>query len=281
MTRLTQADIQNIAGELKAYDDGLIRLTGLNLAGIACRAYGLARPALTESAAGIRVGIIPITWGQGMIPGFSEAVRSIVEHLGFTAFVTHETDVAGFSETAVRGADVILLSDDDDFQAIHLKAGISMHNNAATGQVFAAGLDLMAGGIKDKKVLVVGCGPVGQKAGQELLQRGARLAMVDVDLEKARHAAQVLTQQLNIAVNVVKDIEQALMEYEYILDASPAAGIIDEQHVVGNTLISAPGVPLGLTPQAVQTATGRLLHDTLQLGVAAMMAGVVKGALLK
>lgn len=276
MTRLTQNDIQDIPAGLKAYDDTLKSLTGADLAGIACRAYGLNASAFREVAAITRVGVIPITWGQGVIPGFSETVRSIIEHLGFTAFVTHETDVAGLSETAVRGADMILLSDDEDFQAIHLKAGISVHNSTATGQVFAAGLDLMAQGIKGKMVLVVGCGPVGQQAGQELLQRGARLAMVDVDLEKARHVAQVLTKQLNTAVSVVTDIEQALMEYEYILDASPAADIIDVQHVIGNTLISAPGVPLGLTPQAVQAASGRLLHDTLQLGVAAMMAAIIK-----
>jgi pyrrolysine biosynthesis protein PylD len=276
MTRLTQNDIKTIPDMLDTYDDKLLSITGLNLAGIACRAFGLARSAFTEFAAGIRVGVIPITWGQGMISGFSETVQAIIEHLGFTAFVTHETDVAGLSETAVRGADMILLSDDEDFQAIHLKAGISVHNSTATGQVFAAGLDLMAQGIKGKKALVVGCGPVGQKAGQELLQRGARLAMVDVDLEKTCHVAQVLTKQLNTAVSVVTDIEQALTEYEHILDASPAADIIDVQHVIGNTLISAPGVPLGLTPQAVQAASGRLLHDTLQLGVAAMMAAIIK-----
>jgi len=276
MTRLTQDDIKNIPEMLKAYDDTLIGLTGLNLAGIACQAYGLNESVFQEVAAITRVGIIPITWGQGMIPGFSETVRSIVEHLGFTAFVTHETDVAGLAETALRGADMILLSDDDDFQAIHLKAGISVHNSAATGRVFAAGLDLMAQGIKGEKALVVGCGPVGLKAGQELLQRGARLAMVDVDMEKACHAAQTLTRQFNRAVDVEKDMDQALTEYEYILDASPAGGIMGVQHVEGNTLISAPGVPLGLTPQAAQSAPGRLLHDTLQLGVAGMMAAVIK-----
>jgi len=51
---------------------------------------------------------------------------------------------------------------------------------------------------------------------------------------------------------------------------------MDTQHVSGNTLISAPGVPLGLTPQALMAASSRLLHDTLQLGVAAMLAAMIK-----
>ena len=276
MTRLTTDDIQNIATDLKAYDATLNRLTGSDLAGIACRAYGLDKSAFREAAAVTRVGVVPITWGQGIIPGFAETVRRIVEHIGFIVFVTHETDVAGLSEAVKRGADVVLLSDDDDFQAIHLKAGISAHNSEATAKVFAAGLDLMAGGLKGKKALVVGCGPVGRQAGHELLQRGARLTLVDTDREKARRTAKALTQQLDQEVKVMNDLKQALLEYQYILDASPAADIMDEQHVTNNTLISAPGVPLGLAPQAVQAASGRLLHDTLQLGVAAMLAAVVK-----
>ena len=277
MTRLTQDDIQNIPAELKAYDNSLIRLTGLDLAGIACRTYGLDTSAFREAAAVTRVGMVPVTWGRGIIPGFSETVEAIVDHLGFTAFVTRKTDVAGLSEAAEMASDVILLSDDNDFFAIHLKTGISVHNSSATGSVFAAGLELMAKGIQGKKALVVGCGPVGQQAGHELLQRGARLAMVDADLEKAHWAAQELTRQLNQEVRVEENLQQALLEYRYILDASPAAGIMDVQHVAGSTLISAPGVPLGLTPQAIQAATDRLLHDTLQLGVAGMMAAVVKG----
>jgi pyrrolysine biosynthesis protein PylD len=101
--------------------------------------------------------------------------------------------------------------------------------------------------------------------------------MVDADLEKAHWVAQELTRQLNHEVRVEENLQQALLEYRYILDASPAAGIMDVQHVADCTLISAPGVPLGLTPQAIQAATDRLLHDTLQLGVAGMMAAVVKG----
>lgn len=261
---------------LKAYDETLIRLTGLDLAGIACRVYSLERSNFTDAASRTRVGVVPVTWGQGVIPGFSETLVAIAQHLGFTAQVTRETDVAGLSEAAQKRADVIMLSDDDNFRAIHLKEGFSAENSAATGKMFAAGLDLMAGGLEGKAVLVVGCGPVGEQAGLEMLQLGAALSVADVDMEKANCTAQTLQQHIKQDVVVAQDLNKALLQHHYILDATPAAGIMDAQHVDGNTLISAPGVPLGLTPQALKAASGRLLHDTLQLGVAGMLAAVVK-----
>jgi pyrrolysine biosynthesis protein PylD len=276
MTRLTQDDIRNIPATLKAYDDTLMSMTGMDLKGIACRAYGLERSVFMDAVSRTRVGIVPITWGQGIIPGFSETVQEIVVHLGFTAYVTRETDVAGLSEAAEKESDAIMLSDDHDFRAIHLKKGISVDNSEATGKVFAAGLDLMAGGLEGKHALVVGCGPVGRQAGIELLHSGAKLSVVDADLDKARGMAQMLTQLLKQNVTVAHDLHRALLQHRYILDASPAAGIVDTQHVAGHTLISAPGVPLCLTPQALTAVSGRLLHDTLQLGVAAMMAAMAK-----
>ena len=278
MTRLTQNDIQDIPEMLKAYDDQLLSLTGMDLAGVACRTYGLPRSALYDYAAVARVGIVPITCGLGLIPGFAETVKAIVEYLGFAALITPAANVAGLAQAAQWGADVVLLSDDDDFQAIDFKAGISVHNSEATGRVFAAGLDLMAGGLEGKKVLVVGCGPVGRNAGHELMQRGAVLGVADKDLAKARRMAQELKHEVDGEVVAAQDLDRALREYRYILDATPAAGIMDTQHVAGNSLISAPGVPLGLTPEALQAASGRVLHDTLQLGVAAMLAAVIKGS---
>ena len=278
MTRLTQDDIKAIPGMLKAYDDTLVSMTGFDLGGIACRACGLVRSEFMDAAACTRVGIVPVTWGQGIIPGFSQTVQKIVAHLGFTAYVTRESDVAGLSEAAERGSDVIMLSDDDDFRAIHLKTGISVDNSEATGKVFAVGLDLMAKGLEDKNALVVGCGPVGRQAGFALLQLGAKLSVMDADPELALNMARALKRQLKQDVSVEHDLNQALLQHRYILDASPAKGIIDTHHVAGSTLISAPGVPLGLTREAQNTASNRLLHDMLQLGVAAMLAAVVKGA---
>jgi hypothetical protein len=40
--------------------------------------------------------------------------------------------------------------------------------------------------------------------------------------------------------------------------------------ITARTYIAAPGVPLGLTAAAAVKAAPRLLHDRLQIGVAAM-----------
>ena len=221
---------------------------------------------------------MPVTWGQGIIEGFSETVRAIAGHLGFSAFVTTGSDVAGLGEAAQGRADVVLLSDDADFQAIHLKAGASVDNSSATGKVFAAGLNSMAGGVAGKKVLVVGCGPVGQQAGAHLLHLGAALCLLDTDQKRASRAAQTLMKLSKHVVDIGYDLNQALLQHRFILDATPAAGIIDAVHLSGDSVVAAPGVPLGLTPRAARKAAGQLLHDTLQLGVAAMLAGVLKQA---
>ena len=57
----------------------------------------------------IRVSIVPIRWGQGVIEGFCDATASILAHLGFDAFVTGHTDVSGLGEACEAKADAILL----------------------------------------------------------------------------------------------------------------------------------------------------------------------------
>jgi len=275
MTRLKPDEIRDIPEMLKVYDKALIRKTGAGLRGIACRAWGIDESAIAERAGGIRVGVIPISWGLGVIQGFSETVRDIVQHLGFNVFVTQAQNVAGLSEAVDRQSDVIMLSDDDHFVAIHVRTGKSVDNSAATGKVFAAGLDLMAGGLEGQAVLVVGCGPVGRSAGRELLRLGAELSVVDMDRKKARDFAREAELDLNREVRVENNLHKTLLKHHYILDASPAAAIMDERHIADGTLISAPGVPIGLTAGALEAMAGRLLHDPLQLGVAAMIVAAV------
>jgi len=278
MTRLRSDDIRDVPATLLAYDQALVRMTGRNLSGIACRTCGVSESKLKEIAPETRVGVIPVTWGLGTIQGFAETVKAIVKHLGFEAYITREPNVAGLCEAAEMHSDVIMLSDDDHFSAVHLKTGKSVANAAATGKVFAVGLDLMAGGLAGQSVLVVGCGPVGRYAGFALLQLGAELSVVDLDRQKACGFAREARRLLQCEVGVADALHEALLKHRYILDASPAAEIIHEQHVADGTLISAPGVPLGLTGRALTASAGRLLHDPLQLGVAAMIVAAVHEA---
>jgi pyrrolysine biosynthesis protein PylD len=215
--------------------------------------------------------VVPITAGAGIIQGFSEAVGRTLAHVGLTAFVTAQTDVAGLAEAYQGACELIFAADDHSFVAIHARRRRVVSNAEATGAGFARGLELMAGGVGGKPVLVVGCGPVGRSAAENLLGAGARLHVYDTDGAKARRlAAEVGGRPRAVAVEAT--FAAALARHRLILDATPAAGIIDEDAVGPETWISAPGVPIGMTAAALAKLSGRVLHDFLEIGVATMAA---------
>jgi pyrrolysine biosynthesis protein PylD len=61
-----------------------------------------------------------------------------------------------------------------------------------------------------------------------------------------------------------------------IVDATPAAEIIDAEFISPQTFLTAPGMPLGLDRDALKKISDRLLHDPLQIGVATMGMAAVK-----
>jgi pyrrolysine biosynthesis protein PylD len=75
---------------------------------------------------------------------------------------------------------------------------------------------------------------------------------------------------------VERDLEEALRRHSIFFDASPAADIIRSEHIQPQTLIAAPGIPLGCTTEAYGLVKDRLIHDPLQIGVATMLAEVVQ-----
>ena len=164
MTRLIAADISDIAANLKNYDRELIARTGYSLSGIACRAAEIDEAQIKNLLPKILVGVIPISSGEGIIGGFGDAVLSILLHMGAKAFVTRTTDVAGIAESFEKNADILLLADDERFVALHIRSRSIADNAVCTGQAFATGLGLMAGSLKGREVLVIGCGPVGRGA---------------------------------------------------------------------------------------------------------------------
>jgi 3-methylornithyl-N6-L-lysine dehydrogenase len=271
MTRLRSKDITASARDLKAYDAELRRKVGADLKGLACGAAGMGEGAFARRAAAATAAVVPVTAGAGIITGFSAAVGRILSHVGLTAFVTAQTDVAGLAEAYLRGCDLILLADDYSFIAIHTRRRWVVSNDQATGDGYAWGLNLMAGGVGGKSVLVIGCGPVGCAAAENLLAAGAVVHVHDADGAKARRLAAEMEGRLHTVV-VEKDFSAALARHTLILDATPAAGIIDADAVGPESCISAPGVPIGLTPAALAKVSDRVLHDFLEIGVATMAA---------
>ena len=276
MTRLKTLDIEKISAELDQYDKELLVKTGCNLRGIAFHSTGVEKKTAQDLIASAKVGVIPMTCGQGVIKGFADTVQQIVAHIGFNAFVTRNTDVAGLAEAFEKKSDLIILSDDDRFVAINIKSRRVVDNTHATGKGYAAGLNLMTGGVKDKRVLLIGCGPVGRSAAVDLVRLGSELSVYDIKPERCQGLARELRDLLDANISIEKELKTALLRHRCIIDASPGADMIDENHIALDTYISAPGIPSGLSTNARAKISDRFLHDPLQIGVATMIVEAVK-----
>jgi pyrrolysine biosynthesis protein PylD len=292
MTRLTAADLRGIPAELEDYDRELAARTGCSLRALACRAAGLEEGRLAELAREARVAVVPLDAGQGVLPGFAEAVRSVATRLGFPAWVTAAPDAGGLAEAYRGGAGILVTADDAHFIAVNLRTRGVAHNNQATALGFVTVLELLAGGLADREALVLGCGPVGREAAHCLLARGARVSLCDLRLERAREAVAelVVASEPGAAgehgaagepgaaepgsetrVRLEEDLEWALRRHRLLFDATPASGFIRGRHIRPDTRIAAPGVPLGLSAGALRAAERRVVHDPLQIGTAVML----------
>jgi pyrrolysine biosynthesis protein PylD len=277
MTRLRTQDLVAVGVGLDAYDRSLQAKTGLTLRGLACRAAGLAEPEFIRRSANSRAAVVPLTCGAGRVAGFAESVQRILLHIGLAATVTAEPDVAGLAAAYADHSDLIFLADDQRFIAINTCSRTVVDNAEATGAGFAWGLNLMAGGLEQRPILVLGCGPVGRSAARAALGLGGRVSLCDIVPEASGLAARRLSGSAPGRVSVESNLESALARYRLIIDATPSGGFIDEAQIYPDSFISAPGVPLGLTARAVEKISARLLHDLLEIGVATMAATALAG----
>ena len=272
MTRLKTTDIAGIASTLDAYDDRLRSQTGQSLKGLACLSAGTGEGKWQARLSDVNVGVIPFSCGQGIIDQFSDIVAGIIRYLGGSVFVTAASDVTAIVDACRRRADILFMADEDRFVAIDLQRRRVVDNAQMTGRGFALGLSLMAGSLTGESVLVIGCGQVGQSAADKLLELGAHLSVYDVN----RSSAERLIRQTGDQVKLEPDLDAALMRCDLVLDASPAADIIRAAHITRKTVVAAPGMPCGTTAAATEKLGRRLLHDPLRIGVACMLAAVVK-----
>jgi pyrrolysine biosynthesis protein PylD len=267
MTRLTGEDIRDTGTTLKQYDESLIRKTGRPLKQIAIQAAGISEKAFEDALVLNVAAVIPITCGQGMIEGFAESVRAILHHLGVRTVRPRGADIAGIAEAVEKGATVVFCSDDDKFVAINLPLLRVVDNTEATVKGYVAALELMAGGLSGRQVLVIGgAGQLGWKAVDLLETKGAEVAAFDLNQSKLKELTK------GRKTRIERDLEEALRRYSIFFDASPAADIIQSDHIRPETLLAAPGIPLGCTMAAYDLVKDRMIHDPLQIGVATMLA---------
>lgn len=270
MTRLKEDDIDHITRQLDGYDARLKRMTGVSLRQIACRAAGVDEALFIDVLDRVRIAAVPVRSGLGVIGGFSGTVAAIVSHLEFETFVTESCDVAGIAEGFERGADILMLSDDERFVAITPGRKHVVDNSRATAQGFVAGLEFMRGGIAGESVLVLGCGPVGVAATKALIDRGADVALCDIKKERALAALREIGQDASNRIRMEDTPHTALKRYELIFDATNEGNFIEPAHLTPHTMLAAPGMPCALTPEAMAENRDRILHDVLEIGTATM-----------
>ena len=271
MTRLRAEDLAPIGKGWEAYDQRLMVKTGMTLAAIACRAANIDHAVWQTLSPKVSVAAVPVTAGQGIIAGFAAALRDIALHVGCQAFNTEATDVAGLAEAYARRADIILLSDDVRCVAINTHLRHVVDNSEATGRGFAVMLEIMSEEVHAFPCLVIGCGPVGDAAAETLARRGASLMLCDTNIKRAERVQRRIADISSNPIDCVAALPKDLKPYQGIVDATPAANIIAAEDIRANTYIVAPGVPHGLTAEAVAVAGNRFFHDPLPLGVATMV----------
>ncbi len=276
MTRLIETDIRAIRAGLPAYDRFLIQATGLPLRGIACCSAGLGNLEWRRLAAKLRVAVVPVTTGQGVIGGFAQMVQSILTHIGLQTMVTRSMDVAGIATAIEQRADIVFAADDDRFVALVPRCDGVVDNIDATAAGYVTGLKLMANGLERKPVLVIGCGPLGRHAALLLCKQGARPTLYDLIPGCMHQTRNFLNHACDDNVALATDLDAALAEHRFIFDATSSADVIDTGHINAQTCVAAPGMPCGITLTARQSLGFRLLHDPLELGVAAMAARALK-----
>ncbi len=265
MTRLTSDDIIHIPETIDNYSYELQSKIGIDLLGLAKFAVKYSKP--DEEIYHATIGIVPCTAGLGQIEGFSDAVEAILACLGFKTLITSRTDVSGFVEAINNNADILFSADDKTFAAIIPVARKTVDNSEATGLGYAAALELAAKKLNGKSVGVIGVGAVGRSAINYLIRKAAKVYAHDSDEAKIKQ----LTELHNTNLINCSSLEEVLAYAKLIVLAAPGRGIITQDKVSQDMIISAPGMPLGVDEKALDKLDERnLIHDTLEIGVATM-----------
>ena len=181
MTRLQSNDISRIAADLNHYDRQLVERTGCSLRAIACRAGEIEEAQIMGLLPDLRVAVIPISSGEGIIGGFTDAVLSILLHMGTNAFVTQAPDVAGICEAFEKKADAAMLADDEG-RSLDDEEVLDLRFNLAT-TVRGLGKNRLA--LPRLQKIVVNMG-VGEGSRNEALIKAANSELTSITGQKPR-----------------------------------------------------------------------------------------------
>ncbi len=287
MTRLKTTDIASIKDELPTYEQGLIKSTGHSLEeiGVLSANFLALNDGPKDEAkinkimaelkpADYSIAVIPVTAGQGKIKGFSQAVAAILQYLNFPTEITTNTDVAGIREALKKKHDIMFLADDKRFIAKNTDSYCWIDNDRATALAYLIALELMAGELEDREVLVLGAGRVGREAVKILLKKEAKPVIYDKALNKKDLRTGELSQFARERISIKEKID--VSQYSLIFEATPARDLLKASDITDQTFVAAPGIPAGFTTAAAEKLGANLIHDPLQLGVTAMAFSLIR-----
>jgi len=263
MALLTPEDLANMTNALIENDRLITELTGLSLDGL-CRKIYKTAPKKE------RIGIIPITAGGGIIGSFSESLLFTAQHFGMDGFITDNTDVAGYYEAVMKGADIILMADDLAYIAHNLRNGKIAHNQIGTGRIYAEILCRAVGSAGkescSKEVLVIGLGKVGTPALETFLKEGQDAYVFDVDSKRV--------DEIVSKYPVKKYDPSGSKTFSKIFEATPCADTIPEKCLLQGSLISTPGIPCCISDELIEKYGVRVVQEPLGIGTLSMLYGV-------
>jgi len=267
MTRLQTEWITPIRNTIGNYDLELKSKTGCTLAEIAAKSWGMNQETFAEKVTLHKVASIPVTQGEGVIGSFAQLVASTVKNIGADSFVTDSSDVSGVYEAIEKKADIVYMADDERFISLNIKTGAIGENNKCTAMGYVKALELMAGDLREKEVLVLGCGKVGIEIVEVLKEIDASVTVYDVDDNK--------TAILGAKIKKLKS-KEGIKDFLYIVDATNTGQWLEKDMLHEDVRISAPGIPLSLTSEAMEIYGERVVHDLLPLGTAVMLGAVIR-----
>jgi pyrrolysine biosynthesis protein PylD len=259
MALLIPDDLRNINKQLQEADVAVQKVTGLDIKSICKALYGT--PPLSE-----KVGIVPVTSGNGIIGSFSASLQAITQYFGFEGFVTDMPDVSGYYEAVRNGAEIILMADDHTFLAHNLKNGKIANNQPCTGIIYA---EIASRYLKadSKDVLVVGLGKVGFPGAAHLVQKGYRVYGYDADEVLLKRAVS------NLGV-IPLDLENP-KKFSIIFEATPCENTIPETVLSENCMLSTPGIPCAISEELRKKHNVQLITEPLGIGTVSMLYSVL------
>ncbi len=259
MALLTPEDLENINRQLQEADSTVRRVTGLDIKGVCKDFYGTT-PCCEK------VGIVPVTSGNGIIGNFSESLHAITEYFGFDSFVTTMPDVSGYYEAVRNGAQIILMADDNTFLAHNLKNGKIANNQPCTGIIYA---EIASRYLKadSKDVLAVGLGKVGFPGAAHLVNKGFRVYGYDAD--------KALLEKTVSSLGITPYDPENPRKFSIIFEATPCADTVPESVISENCVISTPGIPCAISMELQEKYGVELVMEPLGIGTASMLYSVL------